>query len=647
MVGFAGAKLFIRFVPGRRSLALFAASAIFATGTGAPTLAFELFGRKFFESKDATALVPDAQPYTLDVTVAGGDRDLEKAVNNASSLVRDAKKPPPGTAGLIARARGDYGRIVAALYGQGYYGASVTIMIQGVRVEEMRPDVSLPDPVPVTITVDPGPLFKFGEIRIEGMPPGPLSREDEKALALDKWELQQGAVARSGAILFAEGHLIDAWRMRGHPKAAVEKREVVADHRTNLLDVTLVIAPGPAAKFGAVEVTGTKRVDPQYARFMTGITPGEPYDPDAVDRARKRLQDTGVFASVAVIEGDTVGPDGLLPITFSLTERKRHLIGGGVAYSTVDGATLEGYWMHRNLFGHAESLRFDAAISRIGSQDLSNLSYDLATTFRRPGVFTPDTDATAKLLGERQFVDAYDSKTIAGRVGLERRFNERLTGSAALNAEYDDVEEDALGKNQYLLVSLPMNVDYDARDNKLDPTQGMRGTLDAEPFTDILSGTVAIVAKGTVSGYYAVGGSDRVVLAARGSAGTIVGGDLEEIPATRRFFLGGGGSIRGYEYRTIGPKIGGDVVGGLSFVEASFEARVRVTDTIGVVPFVDLGAAYKNSVPDFSEELRVGAGVGLRYLTPLGPLRFDVAVPVNRRHGDPSFAFYVGLGQSF
>ena len=137
------------------------------------------------------------------------------------------------------------------------------------------------------------------------------------------------------------------------------------------------------------------------------------------------------------------------------------------------------------------------------------------------------------------------------------------------------------------------------------------------------------------------------MLAARGSVGSIVGGDVEDIPATRRFFLGGGGSIRGYEYRTVGPRENGEVVGGLSFVEASFELRYRLTDTIGIVPFVDVGAAFDHPLPDFSEEFRVGAGLGLRYHTPLGPLRFDVAVPLNRKDGDPSFAFYVGLGQAF
>ena len=133
---------------------------------------------------------------------------------------------------------------------------------------------------------------------------------------------------------------------------------------------------------------------------------------------------------------------------------------------------------------------------------------------------------------------------------------------------------------------------------------------------------------------------------ARGALGTIVGGDTEDIPATRRFFLGGGGSIRGFEYRTVGPEVGGEVVGGLSFFETSLELRFRVTDTIGIVPFIDAGAAYEDPMPDFSEEISVGAGIGLRYYTPLGPLRFDVAVPLIG-DSDNSFAFYVGLGQSF
>jgi translocation and assembly module TamA len=632
-----------------RTIACATAATLLILSAISPALPFELFGRKFFEREDETGVVPDAQPYTLDVTISG-DKKVAKAIRNASTLVRDEDKPPPGTAGLIARARGDYGRITAALYTQGYYGGAIRIAVGGEPVEALRPDVELPDPVPVSLAVDPGPLFSFGTISIEGLPTDRMSEEDEDALDLEDWELMHGAVARSGAVLDAEGKIVEVWRQRGHPHAEVVTRDVVADHRSLSVDVTLVVEAGPAARFGVVEVTGTERIDPAYARFMTGIEPGHEYDPDTLKRARQRLQDIGVFASVSVTEADSVGDDGLLPVTFNLSERKRRLIGGGVSYSTIDGATLEGYWMHRNLFGHAESLRFDASVSRIFadgfSAEFGDLSYQLATTFRRPGVFTPNTDMTLRLAAEREFVDTYESTTFSGQAGLEHRFSEALKATTAVNVEWADIE-DAFGSNQYFVFSLPSTLDYDRRDNKLEPTEGFRGTFDMEPLYEILGGTVALVSKGSLSGYWSFSDNDRLVLAGRTAVGSIVGGELEDIPATRRFFLGGGGSIRGYEYRSIGPVSGGEVVGGLSFWEASAEARFRVSDRFGIVPFIDAGAAYEEPYFDFSEDIFVGAGVGFRYYTPLGPLRFDIAVPVRPEWAPGEFAFYVGLGQAF
>lgn len=629
----------------RRAVAALLAIVLCVGSAACPAVAFELFGRKFFESDDETAEVPDPQAYTLAFNVVGADRALTKALQGASTLSREEKKPPPGTAGLIARARGDYGRILAALYANGYYGGSIDIAIEGVAAEVMRPDAVLPDPASVTVSVDPGPLFHFGEITVLGLPGGALTEEDSEALDLKNWDLVQGQTARSAAVVAAESRLVALWRQRGHPKAAISRREVIADHRTLAVDVTLAVEPGPAARFDASLVTGTERIDPAYARFMTGIKGGEAYDPHLVERARRRLQDLGVFASVSIEEGEAVGPDGLLPITFVLRERKRRLIGAGASYATTDGAALEAYWMHRNLFGHAESLRFDASVSRIGAEDIDNFSYAFATTFKRPGVFTPDTDATFKLSAVRETVDTYESTTFAAVAGLDHRFSERLTGSAGVNAEWADID-DAFGSHRYVLISLPSKLDYDSRDNKLDPTEGLHATLEAEPFTDLNAGTLAVVNKGSLAGYYGVGEEDRLVLAARGALGSIVGGDIQDVPATRRFFLGGGGSIRGYEYRSVGPSIGGEVVGGLSFFETSLELRLRVTDTIGIVPFIDAGAAYEDSLPDFSEPVRVGAGIGIRYHTPLGPLRFDVAVPINDKDA-PAFAFYVGLGQAF
>ena len=226
--------------PGRRVLALAAASTLSLASAGFPALAFELFGRKFFERDDETIVVPDAQPYTLTLDIAGDDKELDaRRSATASSLARDEKKPPPGTAGLIARARGDYGRILASLYANGYYGGNIAISVNGAPVETLRPDIDLPDPVGVRVAIDPGPLFHFGEVTVLGLPAEPLTREDADALDLEAWDLKTGAVARSGAMLETESRLVEVWRQRGHPKAAIVTRDVIADHRNSTVDVTL------------------------------------------------------------------------------------------------------------------------------------------------------------------------------------------------------------------------------------------------------------------------------------------------------------------------------------------------------------------------------------------------------------------------
>lgn len=636
-----------RIAPGLRLAALLVSPLALIALTFSPAPAFELFGKRFFEPDEGeTAVVPDAQPYALDLSVGGGDAELEGAVRGASALVREKERPPPGAAGLVARARGDYGRITAALYARGYYGGAIRILVNGQPAEAVRPDTVLPNPAPVSVTVEPGPLFRFGAIRVEGLPDNALTAEDAQARDLNDWELTAGSPAASAAVLKAEGRLVDFWRQRGHPKATVPVRQVVADHSTRTVDVTLAVEPGPAATLDTVEVTGTERMDPGFVRWMAGIRPGETYDPDTIRRARERLQRLGAFSSVAAAEGAAVAPNGILPITFNVTERKRRVIGGGASYSTLEGATLEAYWMHRNLFGRAESLRFDAAVSRIGAEGFDGLNYTAAATFRRPGVWTPDTDLTLQVAAKRELVDTYESRSVGARAGLEHRFSDTLTGSTALSFERAEVE-DVFGDNSYTLASLPSALDYDGRDNKLDPTEGLRGTLQAEPFYDITGGTPALVARGSLAGYRSFSKDDRMVLAARAALGSIVGGSLEDIPANRRFFLGGGGSIRGYEYRTVGPELDGEVVGGLSFWEASMELRFRLNETLGLVPFIDAGAAYADTFPDFSEAIRLGAGIGLRYYTGLGPLRFDIAVPLNPEDGDPAAAFYVGLGQAF
>jgi len=137
-------------------------------------------------------------------------------------------------------------------------------------------------------------------------------------------------------------------------------------------------------------------------------------------------------------------------------------------------------------------------------------------------------------------------------------------------------------------------------------------------------------------------------MAGKLSGGVLVGGsELQDIPTTRRFYAGGGGSVRGYSYQEISPdNDAGDATGGRSYIVSSVEARIKLTETIGIVPFIDAGVVSPDMAPDFSD-IRAGAGIGLRYATPFGPLRLDVAMPLKKYEDGNSFGIYAGIGQSF
>ncbi|RUZ98437.1 outer membrane protein assembly factor, partial [Mesorhizobium sp. M7A.F.Ca.CA.002.05.1.1] len=242
--------------------------------------------------------------------------------------------------------------------------------------------------------------------------------------------------------------------------------------------------------------------------------------------------------------------------------------------------------------------------------------------------------------------DAYDHFSVKGSTGLSYELTKKQTVSAEVALDYSRIH-DAFGKHKYLIASIPLQYVYDNRDNRLNPTSGFRVLAYAEPSYDILSGAAFLKLRGEGSAYQSLDSASKFVLAERVAIGSIVGTSLEHVPADRRFYSGGGGSVRGYAYQGIGPKdFTGQPIGGLSFFETSVEMRIAITDTIGIVPFVDAGTVSTKSAPDFSD-VKVGAGVGLRYVTPFGPLRIDAAVPLNRDPGDPHFGIYAGIGQAF
>jgi translocation and assembly module TamA len=612
----------------------------------APVAAFELFGVKFFEDEsDADAVIADPQLYNVTVTV-NATGPLENVVRNASALVADQNEPASGAAGLLAKARGDYRRIITALFDQGHYGGTVSIRVGGAEAATLAPDTRLPDPVDVAIVVDPGPLFHFNRISLINQAAA-TDDPDDQVDPPSSIGLGTGEIARSSVILRAEQLAIEAWRQLGYAKAEIASRDVVADHATQLVDVTITVNPGRHAAFGEVTVTGTERMDPEFVRRQTGLTVGEEFDPDAVALAQRRLDRLEVFRAARLQAADSIGADGLLPYELIVQELPGRRFGVGANYSTVDGLGLEAFHLWRNLFGQAERLRLDARVASIAYPiDTAKFDYFFGGTFTKPGIITPDTDLVAAVSAERTIYPTYSETAAAGRVGFTHVLSEEISLEGGAQFRINRVD-DVFGTRDFKTVGLYAGAVLDFRNDSVDATQGWYGAVNLEPFYELNYGNAA--ARLTVEGrtYFGFGENDPFVLAGRLKAGAVLGPELSEIPPDKLFFAGGGGSVRGFGFKSIGVDNGAGVItGGRYLLEGSLEARARVTQDIGVVGFVDGGYVAADVFPALTD-LRVGAGVGIRYHTGLGPLRLDIAVPVNKKPNDPDYAIYVGIGQAF
>ena len=609
-----------------------------------PSAAFDLFGKSLFSRNpvEETAEVPDPTPYTVDLSVAGGGDLLESDLRDVSTLVAEQESPPSGLIGVIARARADRNRFIGALYGAGHYGGTADISVAGLPLDEasLDPERNVPRPVPVIVKIQAGPLFRFGDVAIDIRGEGRQSASD--------YGLITGEPARSGQVLEAEEQLVAKFRERGYAFARLADQNVLADHKSKTLDVTLILDPGPLVRFGTVTVKGDEKVDADFIRRYADIPVDKTFHPSELVRAEDRLRSLGVFSRITVTPADAPTPDNTVPITITVAESKQRTIGFGATIDSRDGFGVEGYWRHNNLFGRGEQFGAEIEAGRLGNvSSLDTAKLRAAITFAKPGVFGPSTRLDSSLSAEFEEPDAFRRAAVVGKAAIKYDIDEKQSFTGGVEVEYSDIE-DSFGKSRHFLVGLPMEFVRDARDDRLDPTTGYRVIAFAEPFYDLKQEIGFARFGGTVAVYQAVDAAKRFILAGKVGGGYIVGASATEIPANRRFYAGGANSVRGYGFQQAGPAAAdGSPLGGTTLFESSLEARIRVLQSVQVVPFFDAGGVFDTGRTEFGDSLQYGAGLGIRYATPIGPLRLDVGFPINPGRGDDRFAVYIGLGQAF
>lgn len=565
----------------------------------------------------------------------GARGDLWEAIATAS-LTREATiADDADEQSIFAAARADYARIVASLYANGYYSPEVSIKVNGREASSIAP-LDVPSALStVAVRIKIGEQFKFKRANI-----APLAAETEISEAF-----RAGEVAESGLIVDAARAGVGAWRDAGHAKADVGSQQITANHNESTIDADINLAPGPLVHFGKMTSSGYDRLRPARLEKIAGFPEGKQYSPDELKLVATRLRRTGIFSSVNLTEADQLGPNDTLDVALTVVEAKPRRIGAGVELATLEGATLSGYWLHRNIRGGGERFRIDGEIGGLGSST-SGVDYGITARIDRPATFTPDTTAYIETSVKR--LDETDALTKSANFefGVTHIFNPRTTGELGIAYRWSDTTENET-RTIFRQVALPGVISFDNRDDPLDATEGYFGSISATPFYGLGETDSGIQLKSDFRAYRALGEDAKYVFAGRLQAGSVMGSDIENTPREYLFYSGGGGTVRGHPYQSLGVNVidgGTQHTGGMAFLAASGEARIAVKNNIGVVAFYDTGYI---GATDFSDgEWQSGAGLGLRYDTGIGPIRFDVAAPVSGTTGDGT-QIYIGIGQSF
>ncbi len=565
------------------------------------------------------------------------DDSLKDALRGGSLLheqtLLEDNKPSAGE--ILAAAQADYKRLLAVLYDNGYFGSSISISLDG-REAATIPPVQPPSSVSkVLVSIEVGPKFKFGRAQIAPIAEGTEIPEG----------FSEGATARLGVLQNTAAAGVNGWRNQGHAKAALSGQELTADHARHKVNADLTITPGPKLRFGPLVVQGDSDVRRPRIIEIAGLPEGEVYSPNEIRLATQRLRRTGAFAAVALSEGELIAPDLRLPVNAQVTDAAKRRLGFGAELSTLEGLTISGYWLHRNFLGGAESLKFEAEVSGIGGST-GGTDYSLGARFERPATFNEDTNFYAFAQLEQLDEVSYFSRQIELEAGIERIASPERTYTLGLGLIHAETE-DVFGEDKYTLLTLPLSAEFDYRDDPLNAKDGFYIKAEATPFLALSGSANGLRSYVDLRGYKTFNAGKPVTLALRGQLGSVYGPTLAQAPSDYLFYSGGGGTVRGQEYQSLGVAVGDEIIGGRSFLGVSAEVRVGVTDSIGVVGFADAGYIGEEQFYDGTGEWHSGAGIGLRYNTAIGPIRFDVAVPTSGADTDENFQVYIGIGQSF
>ncbi|MEO6359435.1 MAG: BamA/TamA family outer membrane protein [Sphingomicrobium sp.] len=562
-----------------------------------------------------------------------GNADELATQFRTQSALEGNRKATANAAQIDRRSRADAELLAELLRSQGFYDAVV------------EPRIESGASLRVVLAADPGQQYLFQSVELPGLGnAGPEAEALRSVFAVKAGDpvIAQDVIAGATALQVALGE-------QGFALAKTGGQVIEVDHATRRATLVLPVEPGPRASFGEIRVSGRPPFSAAHVGRIARFRPGEPFKRSDVDDLRRALIATGLVAAaeVQVVPG---ADRQTVDLAVHLDPAPMRTVGGALGYETGEGVRAEASWQHRNLFNPEGALTVRGVA---GTQEQL-----AAVQFRRNNFVRRDQVLNLQASASHTDRDAYEAKTILLAGYVERQSNiiwhKKWTwsGGGEILATRERGAFDISGAKRtrnFLIAALPLSLGFDTTDSLLDPTRGIRLVGRASPEISRSGGSMGYGrAQLDASTYRPI--TSTVVAAGRIRLGSIVGADAFSIAPTRRFYSGGGGSVRGYGYQRLGPRdLDGDPTGGRSLAEFALEARVRIDafgGNFGLVPFFDGGSLTNRRLPSLND-WQFGAGVGLRYYSSFGPIRVDVGTPLNPRDGDGRIAVTVSLGQAF
>ncbi|QDH17679.1 autotransporter assembly complex protein TamA [Swingsia samuiensis] len=628
------------------------------------------------------------------------DSALDAAIAASSQLSTLQETQKVGAYALTGRINGDYDRVDAALQSQGYYAGAVAIKVQvdGHELDGRSPQ--LPEAlqaardnqkIKISVSVEAGQKFHLGRIILTTPPkvleksgtkndkgqqvsvktsdqaekqgePVTLSSEEQKA-----FNLVSGQPAVAGDVLAAQNNLLNQLQEEGYAVASVSTPLAYLKPASHSLDVVFRVGRGPKVVIGPMSMSGLKKVHETYLKRRLTLQEGQLYQPSKIEQARQDLTSTGVFSAVQVknappiitlASGKSLVPGIVqaMPLDFDFHETKRHTLTAEAGYSTDLGGRAGVSWTHHNLFGNAEQLKLAVLATGLGGSAQQGLGYDAYADFTKPDFLRKDQSLNLRIEAVRQLLYSYHQNAILARGGIGRHFGKYWYISAGLMGIQEQIKQFG-DKRNYFIASIPLVATYDSTglSNPIDPaTHGIRASITASPsmsfehktsFFALLTAQVSTYYDLARLGWTKPGNS---IIAVRGIVGSVQGASTYDIPPDQRLYAGGPATVRGFRYQGVGPQYGDTkyAIGGTSMDAGTLEFRQRLPKNLGMAAFVDAGQVSTKSTPGHGT-VRVGYGAGVRYYTPIGPVRVDVALPVNRPPHGGKWELYIGLGETF